>query len=237
MPFGEGHTPFGAPSRRLPYGAGPRFRPQLLACLSASWRQFGSSPCRAAKPTRPAEPVPSASSSRGAVVPPGGTPAPPECRRSVRLLPAGAASDPTFMTPHDSALGGPDVVEYNPISKIVNADFRCGDCFRSRFALGAAPMPQRDAACRWPASFAMVARRGRSSMVERQLPKLHTRVRFPSPAPTGICVDHNHVETGQAWSDGGFGLMVLAYSPGYHSAVSKIVPYAQKLYSSLPIVI
>src|SRR6202012_2185728 len=25
--------------------------------------------------------------------------------------------------------------------------------------------------------------RGRSSMVERQLPKLHTRVRFPSPAP------------------------------------------------------
>ena len=28
------------------------------------------------------------------------------------------------------------------------------------------------------------ASRGRSSMVERQLPKLHTRVRFPSPAPT-----------------------------------------------------
>src|ERR1700730_2239385 len=28
------------------------------------------------------------------------------------------------------------------------------------------------------------AERGRSSMVERQLPKLHTRVRFPSPAPT-----------------------------------------------------
>ena len=26
--------------------------------------------------------------------------------------------------------------------------------------------------------------RGRSSMAERQLPKLHTRVRFPSPAPT-----------------------------------------------------
>src|SRR5262245_58701940 len=26
--------------------------------------------------------------------------------------------------------------------------------------------------------------RGRSSMVERQLPKLHTRVRFPSPAPS-----------------------------------------------------
>ena len=29
----------------------------------------------------------------------------------------------------------------------------------------------------------MLKPRGRSSMVERQLPKLHTRVRFPSPAP------------------------------------------------------
>ena len=28
--------------------------------------------------------------------------------------------------------------------------------------------------------------RGRSSMVERQLPKLHTGVRFPSPAPLFI---------------------------------------------------
>src|ERR1700761_2249242 len=28
--------------------------------------------------------------------------------------------------------------------------------------------------------------RGRSSMVERQLPKLHTRVRFPSPAPVQV---------------------------------------------------
>jgi hypothetical protein len=31
--------------------------------------------------------------------------------------------------------------------------------------------------------FAILESRGRSSMVERQLPKLHTRVRFPSPAP------------------------------------------------------
>src|SRR3954464_2141441 len=30
---------------------------------------------------------------------------------------------------------------------------------------------------------AMPSGRGRSSMAERQLPKLHTRVRFPSPAP------------------------------------------------------
>ena len=28
---------------------------------------------------------------------------------------------------------------------------------------------------------------GRSSMAERQLPKLHTRVRFPSPAPACLC--------------------------------------------------
>src|ERR1051325_9517610 len=37
--------------------------------------------------------------------------------------------------------------------------------------------------CRARSPFAMVAACGRSAMVERQLPKLHTRVRFPSPAP------------------------------------------------------
>ena len=36
---------------------------------------------------------------------------------------------------------------------------------------------------RRPQTFAILEARGRSSMVERQLPKLHTRVRFPSPAP------------------------------------------------------
>src|SRR6185437_9591338 len=51
---------------------------------------------------------PSASSWQGTLVSPGGAPAPPGCRRSVRLLPAGAASDPTLTTPHDSALGGLD---------------------------------------------------------------------------------------------------------------------------------
>ena len=30
---------------------------------------------------------------------------------------------------------------------------------------------------------ALAPQRGRSSMVERELPKLYTRVRFPSPAP------------------------------------------------------
>ena len=56
------------------------------------------------RPSRP----PSASSSQGAVVPPGGAPAPPGWGRSVRLPRAGAASGPTIMTPHESALGGPD---------------------------------------------------------------------------------------------------------------------------------
>jgi hypothetical protein len=35
---------------------------------------------------------------------------------------------------------------------------------------------------------------GRSSMVERQLPKLHTRVRFPSPAPK--IREHSHAVVG-----------------------------------------
>src|SRR3954468_22774120 len=38
------------------------------------------------------------------------------------------------------------------------------------------------------------ADRGCSSMAERQLPKLHTRVRFPSPAPSAR-VGHRRVAT------------------------------------------
>src|SRR5690606_29157125 len=38
-----------------------------------------------------------------------------------------------------------------------------------------------------PVPVAQVSFRGCSSMVERQLPKLHTRVRFPSPAPALSC--------------------------------------------------
>ena len=37
-------------------------------------------------------------------MPPGGTPSPPERVDYVKSTPAGAASSPTFMTPHDSAL-------------------------------------------------------------------------------------------------------------------------------------
>ena len=105
-------APLGAPSRR-PYGAGPRFLRSASACLVApsTLAPFGRPCLRASgKPHGP----PSASSSRGVIVPPGGTPAPPECRRSVHLLPAGAASDPTFITPHESALGGSDAAIINP---------------------------------------------------------------------------------------------------------------------------
>ena len=54
-------------------------------------------------PNRPS-PAPSASSSQRVVVPAGGAPAPPGCRRSVRLLPAGATSCSIIKTPLDDAL-------------------------------------------------------------------------------------------------------------------------------------
>ena len=57
---------------------------------------------------------PSASSSQGVVVPPGGAPAPPGRGRSVRLPRAGAASPPARTTPHESALTRRRRVEYNP---------------------------------------------------------------------------------------------------------------------------
>ena len=44
-------------------------------------------------------------------------------------------------------------------------------------------LPCNMKALRLPAAAAIQARCGCSSMVERELPKLQTRVRFPSPAP------------------------------------------------------
>ena len=118
-------APLGAPSRR-PYGAGPRF----LRSASSRLRLSGTAPFgqpRFQASGRSCGP-PSASSSRGVVVPSGGTPAPPERRRSVHLLPAGAASDPAITTPHESALGGPD-------TRIINPPKRARISFRSRFVL------------------------------------------------------------------------------------------------------
>ena len=79
------HVPFptrGAFRRAIAassYGAGPRFRRSLL----------GSPP--------------SASSSQGPLVTPGGAPAPPERGRSVHLPPAGAAFCSIIVTPRDDA--------------------------------------------------------------------------------------------------------------------------------------
>ena len=87
----EGVAPLGAPSRHLPYSAGPRFRgPFRLASGSKLAAPFGST--ARLKPRASLHGPPSASSWQGSLVTPGGAPAPPGCRRSVRLLPAGAAS-------------------------------------------------------------------------------------------------------------------------------------------------
>jgi hypothetical protein len=53
------------------------------------------------------------------------------------------------------------------------------------------------------------ASRGRSSMVERQLPKLHTRVRFPSPAPA----------LSRIWRDG----FVGGFAGSVHSLASSVL--------------
>jgi hypothetical protein len=66
-----------------------------------------------------------------------------------------------------------------------------GDLHRaSASAMGPSTLQRACGVSNGPACFAIDARRviiralrGCSSMVERQLPKLHTRVRFPSPAP------------------------------------------------------
>jgi hypothetical protein len=48
------------------------------------------------------------SSWQGSLVTPGGAPAPPGCRRSLRLLPAGAAPPLRSMTPHEASLTSGD---------------------------------------------------------------------------------------------------------------------------------
>ena len=72
------------------------------SCLRlSSAAPFGQPHRRASsKPHGP----PSASSSRGVIVPPGGTPAPPECVGCVIPTPAGAASCSIIKTPLDDAL-------------------------------------------------------------------------------------------------------------------------------------
>ena len=116
----EGVAPLGAPSRHLPYSAGPRFRsPFRPASGSKLAAPFGST--AHIEPRASLNGPPSASSWQEAIVPPGGAPAPPGCRRSVRLLPAGAASDPANITLHESALGGSDDGDYIPVNIILSS--------------------------------------------------------------------------------------------------------------------
>ena len=90
---------------RLPYCAGPRFAGAVQSGLPSSPPGLPSFPTAS-----PAEPRAGLNGRRqpsswqaALQWPPGGAPAPPGCGRSVRLPPAGAASDPTPMTPHESA--------------------------------------------------------------------------------------------------------------------------------------
>ena len=166
-----------APSRR-PYGAGPRFLTDRFALPPALRRLplSGGRVFRASgKPQRPAvsQLLAGGRSAPGKAVCIcancvnlfARAPAPPgSLGGCVHPPPAGAASDPTCMTPHDSALGGPNAAMIIPPR-------RARISFRSSFVLVYRRCHrERDAACRWRPSFAMVGARGRSSMVERQLP-------------------------------------------------------------------
>jgi len=163
---------------RILGGAGPRFLTRRFA-LPPALRRRSLSGDRAFRASGKPDGLPSASSWQGGRSAPGNAvcicancvnlfaraPAPPgSLGGCVHPPPAGAASDPTCMTPHDSALGGPNAAMINPPR-------RARISFRSIFVLVYRRRHRgRDAACRWRPSFAMVGARGRSSMVERQLP-------------------------------------------------------------------
>ena len=114
-PCCQGAAPLGAPSRRSHYGAGPRFRETVSPCLRPGFRGA----FRVTAPSRPRAGLngpPSASSSQGAVVPPGGAPAPPECA-ACEAAPAGAGPNPTNGATGSRPLRGSGEVEYSPSQK------------------------------------------------------------------------------------------------------------------------
>jgi hypothetical protein len=90
------------PTFVLAWGGASR---RSIAASSGTGRAFG----RGHSP-----PAPSASSWRGTLVCPGGARCRPGSGGSVHPPPAGATSDPANITPHDSALGGPDAANINP---------------------------------------------------------------------------------------------------------------------------
>ena len=108
----------------------------------------------------------------------------------------GAALIPWLMNTLASILRGTGNMRLP--STVILCSAACQIVLGGVLGLGLGPVPQfgmsqsraRQFACQpaWRAAPSRLNQdgkpdRGRSSMVERQLPKLHTRVRFPSPAP------------------------------------------------------
>ena len=92
----EGVAPLGAPSQRR-YGAGPRF----LTFRSPAFG-FRAQPLLGSRTVEPRAGLngpPSASSSQGVVVPPGGAPAPPERVPLLRARPRAPALPPRSAQP------------------------------------------------------------------------------------------------------------------------------------------
>ena len=108
-PSCEGVAPLGAPSRRFHCGAGPRFRgPLRPASGSKLAAPFGST--ARPKPRAGLGGPPSASSSQGPVVVPGGAPAPPGCVAS-SPRPRAPARTPRAGATGSRPLGGSGRVE------------------------------------------------------------------------------------------------------------------------------
>jgi hypothetical protein len=123
--FGRSHVPFPArgASRRA-IAASLRHRAALPATASSHLRPSSTAPFgqphfqASGKAMSPAvsELLAAGHSARGRS--PG---AARELGGCVHPPPAGAASDPTFITPHDSALGGSDDGEYSPVNIVLSS--------------------------------------------------------------------------------------------------------------------
>jgi len=120
-PFGEGCAPLGAPSQRL-CGAGPRFLTFRFR-LARGLRKRGPFWVAAGREPRASlNGQPSASSSQGIVVSPGGAPAPPGSW-GVRSSPARGRRVRSHS--HDSALGGPNGTRTTYLGNKVKRRLNC----------------------------------------------------------------------------------------------------------------
>ena len=122
----EGVAPFGAPSRRLPSGAGPRFAHGPLRFASSSDLATPSGSIAPSEPRANLGGPPSASSWQGPVVVPGGAPAPPECE--VTSLARGRRAIPV---PEASCRNAPRRDCYGNISMVMRRNFVLDNANRS----------------------------------------------------------------------------------------------------------